>query len=313
MKPHTIHLLLDNISPEGGQPFHREMAQDAKAWVEQANRAGDSFQLDVLESKGNRDKQKEQVDQLGRELSPDSEDFVGISPTATGFVDFYLRSLLALEGDAAREKLTVCIFLEPLSPSTIQRYGQRRLFSATPSQELMGRMQAEVIHRVHPTPGNVLYMVGPSRSYPTRFRLRGAREFLEPKGYNILAMIESNWEGTGAEDAVVAWDGKIEKVDAAIAQNDSMAGGMKAGLVRRGGGHIPVVGLDGTPFGKALVDGGKLVATVIQPNGVSAALKTYRQLLTGAQGVSDLPADRDIQSQPTCYPPLDTIKARPRG
>lgn len=269
--------------------------------------------MDVLESKGNRDKQKEQVDQLGKELPPDSEDFVGISPTATGFVEFYLRSLFALDADTAREKLTVCIFLEPLSPSAIRRYGQRRLFSATPSQELMGRMQGEVVHRVHPAPGNVLYMVGPSRSYPTRFRLRGAREFLEPKGYSILAMIESNWEGVGAEDAVVGWDGKIERVDAAIAQNDSMAAGMKAGLVRRGAGHIPVVGLDGTPFGKALVDAGKLVATVIQPNGVSAALRTYHQLLTGAQRVPDLPADRDIQSQPTCYPPLDDIRAPRSG
>ena len=314
MKRQTIHLLLDNISPQGGQPYHQEMAQDAKTWVEQANRSGDSFQLDVLESKGNRDRQEEQVDQLGRELPPDSEDFVGISPTATGFVDSYLRSLLTPDADAAREKLTVCIFLEPLNPSAIQRYGQRRLYSATPSQQLMGRMQGEVIHRVHPAPGNVLYMVGPSRSYPTRFRLRGAREYLEPKGYNILAIIESNWEGIGAEDAIVGWEGKIEAVDAAIAQNDSMAAGMKAGLVRRGGGHIPVVGLDGTPFGRALVDAGKLVATVIQPNGVSAALSTYHQLLTGAQGVSDLPADRDLQSQPTCYPPIDTIGApRSRG
>jgi ABC-type sugar transport system substrate-binding protein len=157
-------------------------------------------------------------------------------------------------------------------------------------------------------------MVGPPRSYPTRFRLRGAREFLEPKGYNILGIIESNWEGIGAEDAVVGWDGNIEKVDAAIAQNDSMAAGMKAGLVRREGGHIPVVGLDGTPFGKALVDTGKLIATVIQPNGVSTALGTYYQLLTGAQGVSDLPADRDIQSRPSCYPPLDAISTpRSRG
>jgi len=309
MKKQTIHLLLDNISPQGGQPYHQGMAQDARTWVEQANRSGHSFELVVLESKGNRDKQKEQVDQLGRELPPDSEDFVGISPTATGFVDFYLRSLFTLEGDAAREKLTVCIFLEPLNPSAVQRYGQRRLFSATPSQELMGRMQAEVIHRVHPAPGNVLYMVGPSRSYPTRFRLRGAREFLEPKGYNILAMIESNWEGIGAEEAIVGWDGNIEKVDAAIAQNDSMAAGMKAGLVRRGGGHIPVVGLDGTPSGRALVDKGELVATVIQPNGVNAALGTYSQLLTGAQGVADLPANRDFQSQPTCYPPLDSLRA----
>ena len=212
------------------------MVQDAKAWVEQANRSGNSFQLDVLESKGNRDKQKEQVDQLGRELPPDSEDFVGISPTATASVDFYLPSLFNLDAGAAREKLTVCIFLEPLSPSAMQRYRQLRLFSATPSQELMGRMQGEVVHRVHPAPGHVLYMVGPSRSYPTRFRLRGAREFLEPKGYNILAIIESNWEGVGAEDAVVAWAGNIETVDAAIAQNDSMAAGMKAGLVRRGAG-----------------------------------------------------------------------------
>jgi ABC-type sugar transport system substrate-binding protein len=290
------------------------MAQVAKTWVDQANRSGISFQLDVLESRGNPDTQQAQVDQLGRELPPDSEDFVGISPTATGFVDFYLRSLFTLDADPAREKLTVCIFLEPLRPSAIQAYGQRRVFSATPSQELMGRMQGEVIHRVHPTPGNVLYMAGPSRSYPTRFRLRGAREFLEPKGYNILAIIESNWEGIGAEDAVVGWDGNIETVDAAIAQNDSMAAGMKAGLVRRGGEHIPVVGLDGTPFGKALVDTGKLVATVIQPNGVSAALGTYNRLLTGAQGVADLPADRDIQSQPSCYPPLDAIRApRSRG
>ena len=313
MKRNTIHLLLDNISPQGGQPFHQEMARDAKTWVEQANRSGDGFELEVVESKGNRDKQKEQVDQLGRELPPDSEDFVGISPTATGFVDFYLQSLFTPDAEATREKLTVCIFLEPLSPSAIQRYGQRRLFSATPSQELMGRMQAEIVHRIHPTPGNVLYMVGPSRSYPTKFRLRGARDFLEPKGYNILGMIEGNWEGVGAEEAVVGWKGKTEAVDAAIAQNDSMAAGMKAGLVRRGGGHIPVVGLDGTPFGRAMVDAGTLVATVIQPNGVAAALRTYHQLLKGAQGVSDLPADRDIQSEPTCYPPFDAIKTPRAG
>jgi hypothetical protein len=113
----------------------------------------------------------------------------------------------------------------------------------------MGRMQGEVIHRVHPAPGNVLYMVGPPRSYPTRSRLRGAREFLEPKGYNILAIIESNWEGIGAEEA-----------------------------------------------------------------GVSAALGTYHQLLTGAQGLSDLPADRVIESRPSCYPPLDAIRTpRPKG
>ncbi len=308
MKQQTIHFLLDNISPQGGQPFHQEMAHDAKTWVEQANRSGDGFQFEVMESRGNRDKQKEQVDRLGRELPPDSEDFIGISPTATGFVDSYLQSLFTLDADATREKLAVCIFLEPLSPAAIQRYGRQRLFSATPSQLLMGRMQGEVVHRVHPAPGKVLYMVGPSRSYPTRFRLRGAREFLEPKGYSILGLIESNWEGLGAEEAVVGWDGKTEAVDAAIAQNDSMAAGMKAGLVRRGGGQIPVVGLDGTPFGKALVDTGKLVATVIQPNGVMAALRTYHRLLTGAQAVSDLPADRDIQSEPTCYPPLDAIK-----
>ena len=313
MKRQTIHLLLDNVSPQGGQPYHQAMMQDAKAWVEQANRSGDSFQLNVLESKGDREKQREQVDQLRRESPPDSEDFVGISPTATASVDFYLPSLFRLDSDAAREALTVCIFLEPLSPSAIQRYGQRRLFSATPSQDLMGRMQGEVIHRVHPAPGNVLCMVGPPRSYATRSRLRGAREFLEPKGYNIVAIIESNWEGIGAEEAVVGWAGNIETVDAAIAQNDSMAAGMKAGLVRRGGGHIPVVGLDGMPFGKALVDAGKLVATVIQPNGVSAALGTYHQLLTGAQGLSDLPADRVIQSQPSCYPPLHTIQDATTG
>jgi ABC-type sugar transport system substrate-binding protein len=276
---HTIHLLLDNISPQGGQPFHQAMARDAKTWVEQTNKSGDTFQVHVEESKGNRDRQKEQVEQLGRELPRDSEDFVGISPAATAFVDFYLQSLF---DEAGRQQLTVCVFLEPLSPSAIQRYGQSRVFSATPSQERMGRMQAEVVSRVHPEPGNVLYMVGPSRSYPTRFRLRGAREFLEPKGYNILGIIESNWEGIGAEDAVVGWDGKIEAVDAAIAQNDSMAAGMKAGLTRRGGGHIPVVGLDGTPFGKALVDAGKLLATVVQPNGVVSALRTYQLLLTGA-------------------------------
>jgi Holliday junction resolvase-like predicted endonuclease len=55
MKRQTIHLLLDNVSPQGGQPFHQGMAQDAKTWVEQANRSGDSFRLDVLESKGNRE------------------------------------------------------------------------------------------------------------------------------------------------------------------------------------------------------------------------------------------------------------------
>ena len=69
MKQHTIHLLLDNVAPQGGQPFHQGMAQDARSWVEQANKSRDAFRLDVLESKGNRDKQKEQVDHLGRAVA----------------------------------------------------------------------------------------------------------------------------------------------------------------------------------------------------------------------------------------------------
>jgi len=304
----TIHLLLDNVSPQGGQPFHQRMAKDAEAWVAQANRAGGSFQLEVLESRADRKKQQEQIDQLGSQLPPDCEDFIGISPTATGFVDFYLQSLFAVDASRTREKLTACILLEPLSPQALQQHSQHRLFSATPSQELMGRMQAEVIHRAHPTPGNVLYMSGPLRSYQTKIRLRGAREFLEPKGYSILPTIESDWEGSGAEDSVVNWSGRTETVIAAIAQNDSMAAGMQAGLERRGGGHIPVVGLDGTVPGKALVDSGKLVATIVQPNGVAAALGFYSGLLTGSKQMSDLPEDRDIQSEPSCYPPLEKIQ-----
>jgi hypothetical protein len=308
MKRKTIHFLLDNVSPQGGQPYHQDMVKDAETWIEQVNRSGGSFQLEVLESKGDKEKQKEQVDKLGNELTPDSEDFIGISPTATGFVDFYPRSLFAVDASTPRDRLTVCIFLEPLSSYALEHFSHFRLFSATPSQELMGTMQGEVIHRVHPAPGNVLYMTGPVRSYPTRLRLRGAREFLEPKGYSILPTIESNWEGKGAEDAIVAWSGQIETVDAAIAQNDSMAAGMSAGLIRRGAGHVPVVGLDGTAQGRALVDSKKLVATVIQPNGVAAALNMYYRLLTGAQGVSGLPPDRDIQAQPSCYPPLEKIR-----
>jgi hypothetical protein len=285
------------------------MVKDAEAWIARANGSGGSFRLEVLESRGDRARQKEQVDELGRELSPDSEDFVGISPTATGFVDFFLQSLYSVDANTTREKLTVCVFLEPLSSRALQQYGSSRLICATPSQEVMGRMQAEVVHRAHPTPGNVLYMSGPLRSYQTKTRLRGAREYLEPKGYSILPTLESDWEGSGAEETVVGWSGRIEGVVAAIAQNDSMAAGMKAGLVRRQGDHIPVVGLDGTAPGRALVDSGRLVATIVQPNGVSGALETYSRLLTGSQGVSDLPADRDIRSEPSCYPPLDQVRS----
>jgi hypothetical protein len=308
MKTATIHLLLDNVSPQGGQPFHQGMLKDAEAWIERANSSGGSFQLEVLECRADRKRQQEQIDHLGSQLAPDSEDFIGISPAATGFVDFYLQSLFAVDSRTARDKLTVCIFLEPLSPQAVKQYSQHRLFSTTPDQELMGRMQGEAVHRAHPEPGNVLYMTGPLRSYQTKTRLRGARGFLEPKGYSILPTLESDWEGSSAERAVVDWSGSVGTVAAAIAQNDSMAAGMRAGLERRGGGQIPVVGLDGTPQGRSLVDSGSLVATIVQPNGVAAALETYSRLLAGSQEASGLPADRDIQSQPSCYPPLEKIQ-----
>jgi hypothetical protein len=308
MKGTTIHLLLDNVSPRGGQPFQQEMVKDAEAWIARANGGGGSFRLEVLESRGDRAKQKAQVEELGRQLPPDSEDFVGISPTATGFVDFQLQSLFSGDAGTTRDKLTVCIFLEPPSSRALQQYKECRLICATPSQEVMGRMQGEVVHRAHPTPGNVLYMSGPLRSYQTKARLRGAREYLEPKGYSILPTIESDWEGSSAEESVADWSGRIEKVIAAIAQNDSMAKGLKAGLLRRGGDHIPVVGLDGTAPGRALVDSGKLVATIVQPNGVAGALETYSRMLDGSLGLSDLPADRDIRAEPSCYPALDKVR-----
>jgi hypothetical protein len=73
---------------------------------------------------------------------------------------------------------------------------------------------------------------------------------------------------------------------------------------------VPVIGVDRLETGQRAVDAGALAATVVQPLGVSHALRVYRDLATAAPDAVPIAEDGNIVLAPASYPSLNEQRAR---
>jgi ABC-type sugar transport system substrate-binding protein len=153
------------------------------------------------------------------------------------------------------------------------------LFSVTPDQRQVGRIQGRQLRILLPEGGDVLYVAGPPATSSARLRRAGTEDAIA--GTSIRLIVESSdWTVEGGAQVGARWqNGTPRDLRTPVrapgciicAQNDGMATGARSGWLERGSaGAFPLsawaIGCDGTPsYGRRLVDEGQLVATVIIP------------------------------------------------
>jgi ABC-type sugar transport system substrate-binding protein len=168
------------------------------------------------------------------------------------------------------------------------------IFSATPDQVEIGRLQGRQARAVLPSGGQVLCITGPPSTSSARRRLQGLNEELASETW-VVSLLEADWTSEGARLALERW---LETAASAghlpgvvCAQNDDMALGARQALRDAGSRHpekafaeIPVTGCDGSPgFGQRLVREKRLLATVEVPSAAGRAMEWIARARDGLE------------------------------
>jgi ABC-type sugar transport system substrate-binding protein len=167
------------------------------------------------------------------------------------------------------------------------------IFSATPDQVEIGRLQGRQAKAVIPGGGHVLYLTGPSSTSSARRRLEGMQQEMSGGNWNV-SLLDGDWTSEGARLAMDKWlegPGLAAPTPGIVcAQNDDMALGARQALrdagSRRGDGlaEVPVSGCDGSPgFGKRLVKEKRLLATVEVPSAAGPAMQWIARARDGGE------------------------------
>jgi ABC-type sugar transport system substrate-binding protein len=173
-------------------------------------------------------------------------------------------------------------------------YPQLPIFSATPDQVEIGRLQARQAKAVMPGGGHVLYIRGPASTSSARRRFEGMQQEMNGGNWTVT-VLDGDWSGEGARLVTERWlEGEGLELPApgiVCAQNDDMALGARQALrdagSRRGEsglGEVPVAGVDGSPgFGKRLVREHRLLATVEVPSASGPAMQWIARARDGGE------------------------------
>ena len=188
------------------------------------------------------------------------------------------------------------------------------IFSVSPDQHGVGRIQGQQFKSLMPYGGEVLYICGPRGASSVTRRLEGVQEALQGSPLRLSA-VNSDWTTEGGERALKDWLKAFLKRDLPSfmvgAQNDAMAVGARRAFAvamqgRPGPRHgVRFTGCDGSPsFGRRLVNEGVLAATVVIPPTTGRAVSELASMLGG--GARPLP---DIALAVSSVPDLPDLHA----
>jgi ABC-type sugar transport system substrate-binding protein len=188
----------------------------------------------------------------------------------------------------------------------------RAIFSVTPDQTEIGRIQGGQVKALVPAGGRILCVTGPVATSTAQRRLAGLTESIG-EAY-ALTVLHADWTSEGARLAVERW--QAEHPDAAdmpaavVAQNDEMALGIRQALrdadVQRNLplAAIPITGCDGSQtFGQRLVREGRLRATVVTPPASGPAV----EWIARSRGRGEIPPAQ-VSPPVTSFPPLANLE-----
>ena len=199
-----------------------------------------------------------------------------VQPVETSGLRFVVRE--------ARQKGLACVFINrhPAFVEELRTEPGGLVFSVTPDNTGIGRIQGEQVRALLPQGGAVLCVTGPPSAASVIQRLDGAEK---SKGPLIsIIRIAANWTRQGGEQAVADWLNTtrgLVRFDMVGAQNDDMAIGARKALDRLADGlqqpqlrTMPVTGVDGLPdFGQRLVAEKQLTATIVMPTTTGEAIE----------------------------------------
>jgi ABC-type sugar transport system substrate-binding protein len=290
------------------QPFDRALASEAGQVASELTRTGFPIRVEVRHARGDETMQMKQLQaDLGARTPPD---LVVIIPINQDGVYRIVGDILTSHAAVA------CVLLQQSLPPLLQsrrRSDPRRLFSVAADQTEIGRIQVRQLAALLPgQTGNLLYVQGRENSFGTRHRTNGLIEELRrTPGLRVQGhRVYGDWSPASVRPAVDDWmrlGGKLERIQAAAAQNDEMAIALAA-IVREHRLTLPITGVDGLESGRRAVDERTLAATVVQPLGGGHALRVFRDLSTGRPAAEVLPPDGNILEAPASYPPLEKLK-----
>jgi ribose transport system substrate-binding protein len=189
------------------------------------------------------------------------------------------------------------------------------IFSATPDQVEIGRLQGRQVRAVLANGGRALCITGPASTSSARRRLQGMQEEL---GDAVpVSVLEADWTSEGARLALERWletEGTGPALPRVVcAQNDDMALGARQALRDAGSrradsalSDIPVTGCDGSPgFGQRLVRERRLLATVEVPSAAGRAMEWIARAQAGVEHPPPI-----VTLPVSSVPPLHEIAAR---
>jgi ABC-type sugar transport system substrate-binding protein len=190
------------------------------------------------------------------------------------------------------------------------------LVSVTADQKDIGRLQGKQFETLLRGKGTMLYVEGPARSAAAAGRFAGMREIIDHTQVKYQ-VVHGDWTEEGGEQVVSSWL-RTSNVAAQLqligCQNDAMAAGALralAGAVAHFGRidvtRVPVTGVDGNPeHGMALVDRGRLAATVIMPPVSGRAI----ELIHEAWNTIGFAPPPVVRLSVRSYPEMSTIALR---
>jgi ABC-type sugar transport system substrate-binding protein len=167
------------------------------------------------------------------------------------------------------------------------------MFSATPDQVEIGRLQGRQVKAALASGGEVVYLTGPTATSSARRRREGLEEEIAGGLWQVTSL-DADWTAEGGRLVLQKWLEELLPGTPApgvvCAQNDDMALGARQALrdaaSRRGEkglASVPVIGCDGSPgFGQRLVKEKRLLATVAVPSAAGLALEWLARARDGA-------------------------------
>ncbi len=163
-----------------------------------------------------------------------------------------------------------------------RRHGQP-LGTVSVDYEQLGRIQARQIATLLPAGGTVLHVTGPQRSPSVADRSAGMRAHL-PVNVTVHEALALGWFEADGTNAFQGWYGlrqrRLPSVAVIAAHADELAiGARQASLAVPDAQHreqfaqVRLLGMEACPaYGRALVDAGRLDASVVAPATTSAAI-----------------------------------------
>ncbi len=260
----TVFVLL--IGDTEGKPVDLYQVLQEKDAVAAGRAAG--YEVDVAWATS--------FDQYGavrKRLAASPVDAVVVEPASVTTAGLILKSL---QGQAGIVLLNVW---DPGFETVLAAWGNGLpAGTITQPQAEIGRIQGRQLSAVVPDRANVLVVTGPPRSSAARDRLEGLRSAVRPD-VTLHATEANQWSETDGILAFNSWYGvfksRRDEIHAIAGQSDDLAvGASKAGAAVANADHARMFGsarlfgVGGVPgYGKEMVDGGRLVATVaVRPN-----------------------------------------------